>query len=234
MDVVYHEIDFGAITTPKISRLRSLPVSGTVKTLCDVDLHGADVRISEDGSNLSSNHYYIHALDLRRLSKGETPIAGLDTNLPTLVISECCLVYLPPADADAVLHHISQLFPPTTPLGIVIYEPIRPHDSFGKVMIRNLMERGIQLQTLEKYADLDKQRSRLQGHGFTGDQNGAEAADIDMIWSRWIDPGEKDRVDGLEWMDEVEEFVLLARHYCICWGWRGFGHQSRLWSELAR
>ncbi|KAG9775426.1 leucine carboxyl methyltransferase, partial [Aureobasidium melanogenum] len=232
--IVYHEIDFAPNTQRKIAQLRSPPFAEAAKALAGVDMHSPDVQLSEDGAILKSSEYTIHALDLRQLPRAHVDLPGVDKDLPTLIISECCLIYLSPDEADAVLRHLSQLFPSTTPLAIVIYEPIRPHDSFGRTMVSNLMSRGIQLQTLEKYSGLEEQRERLRAHGFHGDDrvsSGAEAVDIDFIWQHWTSPEEKERVDGLEWMDEVEEFVLLAKHYCISWGWRGYGEGSR-WREL--
>lgn len=235
LNLAYHEIDFAANTQRKIAQLLTSPFSNQVKSLCDIDFHGFDVEISQDKTKLSSADYFIHPQDLRSLPKSETGLTEIDTSLPTLIISECCLIYLPPDDADSVLKYFEGIFPSTTSLAIVIYEPIRPFDAFGKTMVRNLMERGIQLKTLEKYSGLQEQRQRLKSHGFVATSDGpiagAEAADIDAIWHRWIDPEEKERVEGLEWMDEVEEFVLLAKHYCICLGWRGFEDGS-LWSPL--
>ncbi|KIW23959.1 hypothetical protein, variant [Cladophialophora immunda] len=234
-DVIYHELDFEANTRRKISQLRSPSFEAAAKQFAEVDLRGADVQVSHDAAGLMSSDYVVHPQDLRHLPQKEDLLTGMDMTLPTLIISECCLVYLPPDGADAVLHYFSKLFPKTTPLAIAIYEPIRPHDSFGKTMVSNLMGRGIQLQTLEKYAGLEEQRTRLRTHGFGDDEassrGGAEAADIDFVWQRWIAPEEKERVEGLEWMDEVEEFVLLAKHYCICWGWKGFGDDSP-WNDL--
>ncbi|KAK5206828.1 carboxy methyl transferase for protein phosphatase 2A [Exophiala xenobiotica] len=237
LDVVYHEIDFEANTRRKIGRLRSPPFSAAAKNLAGIDVHAQDVEISADGASLTSPEYTIHPQDLRRLPQHDTGLPGIDKSLPTLIISECCLVYLPPDDADAVLQYFSNVFPSTTPLAIVIYEPIRPHDPFGMTMVRNLTSRGIQLQTLEKYAGLEEQRKRLEAHGFNADADGdgirgeSEAADIEFIWRQWVAPDEKERIDGLEWMDEVEEFVLLAQHYCISWGWRGFT-DSEAWAGL--
>lgn len=88
-------------------------------------------------------------------------------------------------------------------------------------MIRNLMTRGIVLQTIEKYADLEKQRDRLAMLGMEG-----RAMDCEEIWRGWVRREEKERIDKLEWMDEVEEFVLLAKHYCVAWGWREFGEDE--------
>ena len=234
LDLVYHEFDFEANTRKKIAQTRSPGFSAVAKTQAEVDMHAEQVELSQNQAALASPTYLIHPQDLRELPK-ETRLPGTETTLPTLIISECCLVYLPPDDADAVLRYLSNLFPNTTPLAIVIYEPIRPHDPFGKTMISNLASRGLQLQTLEKYHDLDQQMARLRTHNF-GRQSqlsgeGCQAADIDFIWRRWISGNEKQRVENLEWMDEVEEFVLLARHYCISWGWRGFGAGSS-WEHL--
>jgi [phosphatase 2A protein]-leucine-carboxy methyltransferase len=118
-------------------------------------------------------------------------------------------------------------FPPATPLGLIIYEPIRPNDSFGRVMISNLASRGIVLQTLFKFENLAAQRSRLRTAGFTESQ---QAADINYIWKHWLDQTEKDRVARCEMLDEVEEWIMLAQHYCIVWGYRE-STENRIFSE---
>ncbi|KAJ5147067.1 hypothetical protein N7526_000419 [Penicillium atrosanguineum] len=84
-------------------------------------------------------------------------------------------------------------------------------------MVSNLATRGIQLQTLHRYASLEAQRARLREHGL---DSGQATADIDFIWERWVSDEEKERVASLEMLDEMEEWRLLARHYCIAWGWR--------------
>jgi [phosphatase 2A protein]-leucine-carboxy methyltransferase len=223
-DVVYHELDFAANTTAKVARIRGSPRL----RLCfgDGELDGPSQ------SELHTPNYHLHALDLRTLDGGASPVLlpGLDLLLPTLLISECCLVYLPAASADAVVQYFTTVFPTSTPLGLVLYEPINPFDAFGKVMVANLAARGIVLQTLHKYGSLDGQRARLRGHGFVA---GQAAADVRFLWERWVEEKEKGRVSGLEMMDEVEEFELLARHYCVAWGCRGEAAWEG-WSTLVR
>jgi len=34
----------------------------------------------------------------------------------------------------------------------------------------------------------------------------------------------------LEWLDEVEEWKLLASHYCVAWGWRD-GEDEKVFGE---
>lgn len=237
---MYHELDFGANTSAKIKAIRSSPL---LQRAIQADGQALPVAGSEwnvAGDSLHLPNYHIHSIDLRTLAaKADQPsgkatdlqqstqddetettvnLPGIDSALPTLLISECCLIYLSPTSADAVIDYFSQLlFPPTTPLGLIIYEPIRPDDAFGKTMVSNLAARGIQLQTLHKYASLPAQRQRFVDHGLGMGQG---AVDIDFIWNWWIGEAEKERVAALEMMDEIEEWRLLAQHYCVAWGWR--------------
>ncbi|KAK5069728.1 carboxy methyl transferase for protein phosphatase 2A [Lithohypha guttulata] len=206
---VYHEVDFQQNNSSKIERLRDSQCVEEVRNLCDIDLEEASIGEGE----LELAEYAIHAADLRKLPER---LVWLDDTLPTLLISECCLIYLSPDQADHVLDYFSNMLG-SVPLAVVIYEPFRPNDPFGRTMIRNLTTRGIVLQTIEKYFDLDKQRQRLHDHNLE-----ARALDTNELWQHWASQEEKDRIERLEWMDEIEEFVLLAKHYCIAWGWRQF------------
>ncbi|KAL1856676.1 carboxy methyl transferase for protein phosphatase 2A [Paecilomyces lecythidis] len=244
-DIVYHELDFPTNTAAKIKAIRGNPL---LQRALDIE-KAEDLTISEAGDALHSPSYHIHPIDLRSLAasvqsssesgSGSLSLQGVDTSLPTLLLSECCLIYLSPTEADGVVDYFTKTIfhastnsgaatptqdspspaseSPTVPLGIVIYEPIRPDDPFGKTMVSNLATRGIQLQTLHKYASLNAQRQRLHDHGFN---TGQEVADVDFIWERWVSDAEKERVSGLEMLDEIEEWRLLAQHYCITWGWR--------------
>lgn len=112
---------------------------------------------------------------------------------------------------------------------MLLYEPIKPSDAFGRVMVANLAVRGIELHTLARYDSLDAQRERLQKYGFVGGGGGGgggeggggvRAKDIDECWEEGVSVEEKRRVALLEMVDEVEEWKLLAQHYCVAWGWR--------------
>lgn len=237
-DIIYHELDFAVNTTTKIRAIRSTP---SLQQALGLDPSVDRVTVSESGDELHSPSYHIHPVDLRSLSADSSlseTLPGVDTKLPTLLISECCLIYLSPTEAAQVVSFFTEhLFGPLnkpagagedapqssqTPLGLILYEPIRPDDAFGRTMVSNLATRGIQLQTLHRYASLEAQRARLREHGLT---SGQAVADIDFIWERWVSEEEKERVASLEMLDEMEEWRLLARHYCIAWGWRN-GHDA--------
>ena len=251
--LVYHELDFSVNTSAKIKAIRASPL---LQRAIPVDRQALPAVGNEEnaaGDSLHLPNYHIHPIDLRSLAANSTSttdsvtnedhstsdsienklsLPGIDPTLPTLLISECCLIYLSPTDADAVIDYFTRhLFPPSTPLGLIVYEPIRPNDAFGKTMVSNLAARGIQLQTLHKYSSLPAQRQRFVDHELG---TGQGAVDIDFIWSHWISEAEKERVAALEMLDEIEEWRLLAQHYCVAWGWRDGGNSKNfgLWRGL--
>ena len=201
--VSYHELDFETNVNHKRSILRqSQELSESLK------------RAEQEGSS-----YHLHALDLRVLTNKSPPIIpNLDLELPTLLLSECCLCYLPPDAASSVLQYFTMNV--RGPRALVLYEPVRPFDAFGKTMVTNLASRGIHLQTLKRYSSLDAQRQRLHLAGFA---DGQGARDVHQLYEHdeWVPRTERERIEKLEWLDEVEEWKLLASHYCVAWGWRG-------------
>ncbi|MCJ1244896.1 hypothetical protein MMC30_002097 [Trapelia coarctata] len=223
-NVLYHELDFPINTASKIATINSSPAlrqyigNSLFNLATDTELHAPN--------------YHIHAVDLRTLDRewvrgrssgggvgaeGEGKLGHIDPALPTLLISECCLTYLAPDTADAVVRHFINVLSPAAPVALILYEPINPFDAFGKVMVSNLAARGIVLQTLQRYHSLEAQRGRMKSYGFV---DGQGAVDIDFVWDVWVEAEEKKRMAGLEMLDEVEELNLLAKHYCVAWGWR--------------
>lgn len=229
-NLIYHEIDFPENTIAKLKPVSEFSeLCGHVITPW---LWSSSTDTSPPSDTIHAGNYHVHPLDLRSLDPSKPPPTSfeyIEKDLPTLIISECCLVYLAPAAADTVALYFTQhLFPTTTPLGLVLYEPINPHDAFGKVMISNLASRGIVLQTLRKYGSLEAQAARMKAYGFEG----SGEADVKTLWEVGVEKREKGRVAGLEMMDEVEEWELLASHYCVCFGWRGDGLWDG-WKEVA-
>ena len=223
-NLIYHEIDFPENTIQKLK-----PVYED-RELCEhivtpLIWSNSNPSAAHDAvpDTLHAGNYCVHPVDLRTVDPSQKLPRSFDRiekALPTLIISECCLCYLAPATADMVALYFTQhLFPSSTPLGLVLYEPIKPNDAFGKVMVSNLAARGIVLQTLRKYGSLEAQAARMKAYGFEG----TGGADINELWKKGVDEEEKERVAGLEMVDEVEEWELLAGHYCVVWAWRAEG-----------
>ena len=209
----YHELDFEANVLQKRTIIRDSPqLSSLIQT-----------------AERNGHFYHLHAIDLRSLtSKSPPAIPGVALDVPTLLISECCLCYLPPDTASSVVQYFTMNI--NAPLALVLYEPIRPSDAFGKTMVSNLASRGINLQTLKRYSSLEAQRQRLRLGGFV---DGQGARDVHELWdsSNWVSEEERERIEKLEWLDEVEEWKLLASHYCVAWGWKGDVF-ARAWASL--
>lgn len=45
-----------------------------------------------------------------------------------------------------------------------------------------------------------------------------QAVDINFAHNHWMGRSELDRIASLEMLDEMEEWRLLASHYCLVWG----------------
>ncbi|KAH7551438.1 leucine carboxyl methyltransferase 1 [Bipolaris maydis] len=224
--LIYHEIDFPTNTSSKIAAIQRQPL-----------LHKKLLQMPSHSDSYHSDNYNIHALDLRCLANptNEAPlphITNLDASIPTLILSEMCLVYLQPSTVQSIISSLlTHYLQPTTPASLVLYEPILPQDAFGQTMISNLRTRNIYLHTLIAYPGLGDQRARLQGYGL---KTGAKAADTHTIWRGWIGDEEKERIASLEFLDELEELELLLQHYCIAWGWRDGQEDvfSKAWEDI--
>lgn len=211
--LIYHEIDFEPTCRKKYQIVRSTPGLAN----CLQELYAA-----EDGSwsakHLQGGRYHCHAADLRNIHTdfASAMPASIRTDVPTLILSECCLCYLTEQDSARVLDFFHSRM---ARLAIIIYEPMPLDDAFGKIMVSNLKARKIKMPSLERYKDAKAQEGRLREAGFRT----VGHATIKDTWDQWIDPEEKERLDVLEGLDEVEEWQLLAAHYVLAWGTKGAG-----------
>lgn len=216
--LIYHEIDFPATSAKKLQLVRSVPALRAILP----GAQGSDVAWSS--TDLPNDcQYWCHGVDLRELTaEADKSLDGVRSDVPTLVISECCLCYLEVGEATGVVKHFTDKI---QDLSLVLYEPILPHDAFGQQMVSNLATRRLRMPTVQTYTDMPQQQRRLKDAGFEQ----ARSMTIGEVWKQWTPPDEKIRVDGLEGLDEVEEWDLLASHYMLAWGWRGsgFGGWSR-------
>lgn len=184
----------------------------------------------------SGGEYYCHGQDLRSFVPRKAPspdeeastdpkgqpglvLPGLRNDMPTLLLSECCLCYLGAAEASSVISFFSSRI---ASLATIIYEPTHPDDAFGRMMVSNLAARRIRMPTLDTYPTPEAQRARMRDAGFETVRH----MTIERIWETWVPPEEKQRVDFLEGLDEVEEWKLLAAHYIVVWASKGNGFGS--------
>lgn len=67
---------------------------------------------------------------------------NVDPALPTLILTECLLIYMQASDTQSVLDWTVDFFGASGDLAYVNYEMINPQDQFGRMMVENLENRG--------------------------------------------------------------------------------------------
>jgi hypothetical protein len=195
----------------------------------------------------SSSDYHLVGHDLRTspeslFQKLSHPEHGYDESSPTLFVLECVLMYLPEPSVSDLLSRIAASPTSSTSrssfVAVAIYDPIPGHDRFGQLMIENLKRAGVLssgsvgrrggddkhkhdnqnpgLMSLEKTRTLMDQLTRLVrtcGFDVSVGCDMVDAYDHGVIL-----PEDRERAMRCEALDELEEFTLMMRHYCLLMG----------------
>ena len=155
--------------------------------------------------------YHLVEHDLRDSPLTLLQKLGLNTSLPTLFLLECVFMYLPNASSKTLLETLSKA---VGACWIVGYEPILGNDPFGTMMQQNLVQAGVAtpMSCLLQTRTLQAQLEKLIHGGFQ------RAVGCDM-WSAYetiLTHEQRRRANQTEFLDEVEEWMLIMRHYCFC------------------
>lgn len=224
--VKYVEIDF-----PESVKIKKLAITNDRRLANIVNYHDTHdpVTSKEEFSNLGSDihteKYHLIGYDLRQLETTQDATSLLkyiNTNLPTLVLSECVLCYLGPNENEKIINFWKNSFSSEVLLSFLIYEPMSLNDAFGTIMTDNLSNRGINLLTFNEYPDLDARHKFLTEKCESTkikltDMSNVGGYDYDENYKTWIDVKELARINSLELVDEMEEIRLLLKHYCLCY-----------------
>ena len=176
---------------------------------------GADARVTPSGvtggPDAEAGGYRLLSCNLNSVEQLEKALAsaGWSASEPTLVIAECVLVYLVPDASKAILDFFGRQC--SGGCVFVGYEMIGPDDPFGRTMLDNLRRRGCPLLGLPAVPDCKAQESRSLSCGFTR----AEAMDVLAYYEKVVGPKERQRVNKIEMLDELEEWRMLLTHYCV-------------------
>uniref|UniRef100_A0A8C8TPJ3 Leucine carboxyl methyltransferase 1 n=1 Tax=Peromyscus maniculatus bairdii TaxID=230844 RepID=A0A8C8TPJ3_PERMB len=133
--------------------------------------------------------------------------------LPTLLITECVLVYMTPEQSASLLKWAANSFKTAM---FINYEQVNMDDRFGQIMIENLRRRQCDLAGVETCKSLESQKERLLLNGWET----ASAVNMMELYSG-LPRAEVNRIESLEFLDELELLEQLMRHYCLCWATRG-------------
>jgi len=178
----------------------------------DESLLGSKPKVDAKRGTLHSDRYALIPGDLTKWTDIIEQLAASDVirfDVPTLFISECCLIYISWQRSEAILQSAAKSF--THGVAFGIYEQILPNDAFGRQMIKNLAERDLQLMSFHKYPDLKAQQDRFLGNGF----HVAVAWDLNRIYRDYLERKDTKRIERLEMFDEFEEWHIFMAHYFI-------------------
>lgn len=225
-DLVYYEVDFPEVLSKKLScilRNQSLwpLLDGATKEELVAPQPGAC-----GTRELRTPHCRFVSCDMRVQPELESAMsaAGFRSDLPTLFICECVLVYMQAMHGDGIIEWAAKAVP-EAPSAMIVYEQTNPDDAFGKVMVDNLMRRGCPLLSIHDYPSIPAQRQRWLDRGWER----CFIADFNEIYSRYLDRADVDRIHRLEMMDEFEEWHLIQGHYILLVSTRAGGSEAGAW-----
>ncbi|XP_008566688.1 PREDICTED: leucine carboxyl methyltransferase 1 [Galeopterus variegatus] len=156
----YFEIDFPMIVTRKLHNIKNKPLLSNPI----IELDSEDT-LHMDGHVLNSKRYAIIGADLRDLSELEEKLkkCNMNTQLPTLLITECVLVYMTPEQSASLLKWAANSFETAM---IINYEQVNMDDRFGQIMIENLRRRQCDLAGVETCKSLESQVREIESLEF--------------------------------------------------------------------
>ncbi len=204
----YVELDHKEVTASKCNCIKhNEALSGMV---------AADAEINVMGGALTSERYAILPCDLRDINAVDSAAkrAGLDPELPTLVLAECVLAYMEGGATEALLGWVGERFAECV---VVIYDMHSPSDPFGQQLILNVQARGCPLPGIFHFPTIASHADLLRRHGFQTQG----VSDMLAVYDSFLDKGEKLRAERIELLDEFEEWRLIMGHYLLSCGAKG-------------
>ncbi|CAK9251380.1 unnamed protein product [Sphagnum jensenii] len=133
---------------------------------------------------------------------------GVDPSLPTLLLTECVLVYMSRESTQPLLALLADLFTEALWLS---YDMMNPSDKFGSMMLSNLSRAGHKIPGFTDYPTLQSHRQRFLEAGWPV----SRACSMLRAYDDLVSEQEKQRLNSLEILDEVEEWQLIMQHYAL-------------------
>ncbi|KAK4534889.1 hypothetical protein CDCA_CDCA03G0914 [Cyanidium caldarium] len=221
--VEFIELDVAEVVADKARRIVSNAMLGDA---IQCDTANGDEPSSPSSIALSTDGYKLIAADLRDTSSLRDAMAAAgvggdarDQDVPTLFLLECVLVYLTPEVCEQLLRFLASLG--LRRVAYVRYDPLGLRDAFGSQMVRNLEERGLPLRGLSAAPSVEhlvQQAQQVVRAASVSATVHATGLDMWEVYHALMqDTAERKRVESLEWLDEIEQFALLMRHYALVW-----------------
>jgi tRNA wybutosine-synthesizing protein 4 len=210
LQVNWYEVDHPSVVEEKYTILQAnKDVFSMVSQLAPTD-HGYAVSSDqqEEHEQIKSSFHLIRH-DLRESPSTLFDKLQLDSSAPTIYLMECVLMYLPNTASQALYQALATS---CENVWTVCYEPILQSDPFGSVMEQNLVKLGVAspISSLLQTRTLDDQLGKLS-------QYFAITVGCDM-WQAYetiLTTEQRAHANRCEFLDEIEEWRLIMRHYCF-------------------
>jgi len=165
-------------------------------------------------SYVHSYNYHLISADLRSIFELENVFSkcNINSKLPTLILTECVLVYMSSTDSSKLLNMLANKF---LNVLFVNYEQVNMNDAFGAIMIENLKRRQCDLLGVDHCISIDTQIKRYLNSGCQM----ANALDMNIVYNM-LPAKDVSKIEKLEFLDEHEILSQLLHHYCISWGYK--------------
>ncbi|XP_056611537.1 tRNA wybutosine-synthesizing protein 4 [Triplophysa dalaica] len=203
--VTVFEVDFPEVARRKAALISSNPY--LMEALPDWETVSTQ---QPNGVFIKSGHYNLLGVDLRKEQELEATLsgAGLQWDIPTLVLSEVVLTYMETQWSDAVIGWAARLLPQSV---FVMYEQIHPDDPFGRVMQNHFLKLNSTIHALKQYPDSFAQTQRFIQKGW----DKCICLNMNEFYFDLLPEDERQKVEGLEPFDEYEEWHQKCSHYFI-------------------
>eukprot|EP00002_Diphylleia_rotans_P000020 TRINITY_DN10010_c0_g1_i2.p1 TRINITY_DN10010_c0_g1~~TRINITY_DN10010_c0_g1_i2.p1 ORF type:complete len:325 (+),score=72.79 TRINITY_DN10010_c0_g1_i2:55-1029(+) len=199
----YVELDFYNVALSKVMTIRKtkplLDKMGDAWTTCK----------TKEKGELHCGHYHLVPVDLRDLSSIQNAllVSNIQKDIPTLILSECVLIYLAPEDSAKVIQWTADYFDSAI---FLTYEQIGLPTAFTRTMNQNFGSMGCPLLGISAVPSLSSQEDRYRQHGWMH----SFALDMIQVYGN-LSREENARIEKIEWFDEYEEWRMMLSHYCL-------------------
>lgn len=133
---------------------------------------------------------------------------GFDATKPTIILTECVLVYLEKEITFSLIKEFSKSIQESF---WITYDMLNPNDIFGQTMLRNISCAGYEVPGFTDFPSVESLSERFSS------LNWENVKTINMLqaYNKLISSEEKVRVNKLQIFDEIEEWELLMSHYSL-------------------
>ncbi|XP_060073537.1 tRNA wybutosine-synthesizing protein 4-like [Ylistrum balloti] len=221
-NVSFYEVDFPEVVKRKHAVIKA-------KDMLSDLIPGIKEQSSDQNSliEIHTEDYTLVGVDLTQLNTLEAVLThcGVDSDQPTLLLSECVLTYMTRRCSSAVLRWASETFANAV---FVMYEQINPNDAFGLFMQRHFQVVGSPLRCITSFPTLQSQRERFLSLGWEE----TESLDMNQFYTALVREQQRHLVEMMEPFDEYEEWHLMCGHYMVMCGY--VGNCGKLLQELSK